>query len=193
MHTMDLNHWRRRCGFTRNPLRRDVDRAQWLFGLLLLLAFASAAPFIGAQAARVVYDAGVAVERRDSAARHAVEATVVKVDGRRPRHVVTVTWTGLDGVARTATYTTARGPVEDDHVRLWAGSRPENAGTVSDVPPRRHSQTVGDATAAVIGVLVLMAVPSLGAYVLMRRRCDRRREEMWDAAWAGFAARHINP
>lgn len=188
-----LGRWRRRCGFTRSTLRRDVDRAQWLFGVLLLLTFALAAPFIGTQAARVVYDAGVRVEQRESAARYVVEATVMKVDGRRPGHVVTVTWTDRDGIARTASYRTPRGPREGDRVRLWAGAHPGTAHTVSDVPPRRHAQTVGDAAAAAIGVLVLMAVPSLGAYVLVRRRCDRRRDEMWDVAWAGFAARHINP
>ena len=174
-----VNRWRRRCGFDGNDLRRDVDRAQWRLGLAMLILFFGAAPPLGVLTARAVHDSGVRAERRAAAAWHQVDATVVNIARERSRDRVTVAWTRPDGTRQTGQYTTWPGASVGSRVTVWAGP-----GTVSLLPPRRHPETITRTGLAVTGVTLTTGALLFGLYQLARRRYDRRRDQLWDAAWA---------
>ncbi|RSN70975.1 Rv1733c family protein [Actinomadura sp. WAC 06369] len=184
-----LDRWRRRCGFDRNDLRRYVDRAQWRLGLALLGIFLVAAPVLGAPVAGAVHESGVRAERHGASAWRRVDATVVRVADSRGRHRVTVAWTGPDGTRRTGVHTTGRDRAEGERVAVWVGA----GDTVSAVPPRTRAETRFAAAAAGAGAVAAVGAPLLGAYLLARRRYDRIRRGMWDAAWARFDDHRIGP
>lgn len=173
-----LGRLRRRIGFDGNELRRDVDRRQRAAGLLLLLLFVGAGLPVCWQIARNAYDSGVRAERYEAVTRHRVDATVLKVDDLASGHRVTVTWREPGGRVRTGSYDTWYRAVAGEHLKLWAGP----AG-VSDVEPRRHARTVGEAVGAGLGAATTAGVPVLVAYLVVRRRADRRRDRFWDAEW----------
>ncbi|GAA0239319.1 hypothetical protein GCM10009527_039900 [Actinomadura nitritigenes] len=169
---------RRRIGFDGNELRRDVDRRQRAAGLLLLLLFLGVGPPVCWRIARNAYDSGVRAERYEAATRHEVDATVLKVDDLASGHRVTVTWREPGGQARTGSYDTWYRAVAGEHLKLWAG--PAGA---SDVEPRRHARTVGEAVGAGLGAATTAGIPVLVAYLVIRRRSDVRRDRLWDAEW----------
>jgi hypothetical protein len=183
-----LNRRRRSWGFDRNDLRREADRAQMFYGLLLLVIFLAVTPPISARAVQVVYHSGVRAEQHEAAARHRVDATVVKIRRLHTGREVTVAWTAPDGTPRSGHYTTWRGAILGDHPKVWAG-----AGSVGEHPPRTHSRTIGDTAAAGASTVVAAGSPLLGLYLLLRRLYDRRRYRLWDEAWAGFDRRRIGP
>jgi hypothetical protein len=182
------NRWRRSCGFDGNDLWRDVDRRQWRLGLLLLMVFLSATPPLCAHVVQAVYGSGVRTEHHQGATRHRVEAIVVKVREAGGRREVTVAWAGADGMRQTGDFTTWRGAEDGERLILWAG--PEG---ISITPPRRRAQTVIHTTAAGAGVGLATGLPLLGLYRLARKRCDRRRYQLWDVEWARFDNYQIGP
>ena len=54
--------------------------------------------------------------------------------------------------------------------------------------PRSHGRTVTDAVYVAASATLGAALPFLLVYLLVRRRCDRHRFAMWDAAWARMDA-----
>ncbi|WP_067461227.1 Rv1733c family protein [Actinomadura macra] len=183
-----LNRWRRSCGFDDNDLRRDVDRNQRMLGLLLLITFLAVAPPVCVRVSQAVYSSGVRAERHEALTRHRVDATVVKVDNLRSGRQVTVVWDDRNGSRRTGSYTTWHGASVGGHPKVWADSA-----TVGDEPPRRHAQTIADTLVTGPSVTAALGLPLLGAYALVRRRCDLRRYRLWDAEWAAFDRRRIGP
>ncbi|WP_131740111.1 Rv1733c family protein [Actinomadura roseirufa] len=179
--TGPVTRWRRRYGFDRNDLRREVDRVQWLTGLLLLVAALVTVPPLSLHAGRSAYASGTRAERAEAAHRHRVDATVVKATAWKARNEITVTWDEPRAVHRTGTYTTWRAPGIGEHPKIWVGP-----GGPSDRAPRPHSRTIGDTVTAGAGTAMPLGAPPLGAYLLVRRRCDRRRHERWDAEWEEF-------
>ncbi|MGW5410339.1 Rv1733c family protein [Actinomadura geliboluensis] len=182
------NRWRRSLGLDGNDLRRDVDRAQRRLGIILLMLFSGITPPLAVYTAWIVHDSGVRAERYEAATWHRVDATAVKIKQVKGRHQVTVAWTEPGGTRRTGDYTTLRGPDIGTRVRVWAGP-----GTVSLLPPRDHSRTLAQTGLAVAGVALATGAPLLGLYRLARRRYNRRRDQLWDAAWARLDNHHIGP
>ncbi|HEU5023885.1 MAG TPA: hypothetical protein VFV01_03090 [Spirillospora sp.] len=180
--------WRRRFGFDRNALRRDVDRAQWLIGLFLMLAGLVAGVLVSVRVGEDVYGAGVRTEHREAATLRRVDATVTAAEETRSGREVTVSWTDPSGTVRTAVYTTWRGVAVGDRLRLWAG--PAGA---RDEPPRTHARTISDTAAYELGALTATGLVFAGLYLPVRRRCDRLRDERWDAAWADLDRHSIGP
>ena len=84
---------------------------------------------------------------------------------------------------RTGTLPSWKNAKVGAHRTIWIDAKGDPT-----VRPRPHSRTVTDAayasTAAVLGV----GTPILLAYLLVRRRCDHRRDEMWEADWARMDA-----
>ncbi|GAA1898466.1 Rv1733c family protein [Actinomadura bangladeshensis] len=183
-----LNRRRRGWGFDRNDLRREVDRAQMFYGLLLLILFLAVTPPVSAHAVQAVYDSGVRAERYEATTRHRVDATVVGIKRLHTGREVTVTWTAPDGTLRRGHYTTWRGASLGDHPKVW--TRP---GGVGEDPPRAHARTIGDAAAGGATTTLASGLASVGVYLLLRRHYDKRRYRMWDEAWAGFDRRRIGP
>lgn len=183
-----VNRLRRGWGLDRNDLRRDVDRAQMFYGLLLLVLFIVAAPLVCVHTVGSVYRSGVQAERYEAATRHRIDATVVNIKGRHTGREVTVIWVGPDGTVRSGHYTTWRGVSPGDHPKVWAGP-----GGVGEDPPRSHARTISDAAATGATTAGTAGLVAAGAYLLLRRHCDKRRYRMWDEAWARFDRRRIGP
>ncbi|MFG2088592.1 MULTISPECIES: hypothetical protein [unclassified Spirillospora] len=182
------DRWRRTFGFDANDMRRDVDRTQWRFGLFLLALFLVVTPPLSVHTAQAVHDSGKRNERHESDVWHRVYATVVKAEQLRGGRQVTVTWTEPDGTRRTGDLTTWSRVRAGDRVRAWVGP-----GRVSFMPPNSHTQTVLNTVAAGTGVVLATGLPLFGLYGLVRRRCDRRRDRLWDAAWARLDNHRIGP
>ncbi|MEU8802891.1 hypothetical protein [Spirillospora sp. NPDC048819] len=182
------DRWRRTFGFDANDLRRDVDRAQWRIGLFLLALFLIVAPPLSVHTAQAVHDSGTRSERQKAAASHRVNATVVQAEQLRGGYRVTVAWSDPDGTRRTGDFTTWSRVRAGD--RIWAWASP---GGVSLTPPNRHAQTVVNTVAAGTGVVLAVGLPLFGLYGLVRLGCDRRRDRLWDAAWARLDNHSIGP
>ncbi|WP_067489580.1 Rv1733c family protein [Actinomadura hibisca] len=175
---------RRRLGLERSVLRRRIDRAQRLVALGLLLLFLLSAPPVGLWTWHVAYDSGTRAERIERITRHQVTATVTAADGfgsagdRYVHETVQVAWPGPDGKPRSGSLPAWKDAKVGAKTRIWA----DRDGRLS-VRPRPHSRTVTDAAYAGGAAAVAAGLPLLLAYLLLRHRCDRRRDAMWDAAW----------
>ncbi|QKW32695.1 hypothetical protein HUT06_00480 [Actinomadura sp. NAK00032] len=173
-----LGRLRRRIGFDGNELRRPVDRRQRTAGLLLLFLFLGVGLPVCGRVVEVVYDAGVRTERYEAVTRYQVHTTVLRVEALRTGNRLTVMWWDVDGRLRTDSYETTYAAAVGEQLELWAD--PE---AVSDRPPRRHAQTVGESVGAGLGTLTAAGSPLLAAYLWIRTRCDQRRDRLWDADW----------
>ncbi|MFD0686722.1 Rv1733c family protein [Actinomadura fibrosa] len=184
-----LARLRRRLGFERNELRRRVDRVQRLAALLLLLLLLGTAPPLALWTAHWSYDSGVAAERAERASRRQVVATVTSTGGigtagdRYIHETVQAAWTGVDGRRHSGSLPSWKKARVGAHRTIWIDRRSEPT-----VRPRPHSRTVTDATYAAAATVLALSMPVLLAYAMVRRRCDRHRDELWEAAWARMDA-----
>ncbi|MFA1547364.1 Rv1733c family protein [Actinomadura chokoriensis] len=185
---------RRRLGLERNELRRRVDRVQRLIALGLLLVLLGVAPPLAALAANWSYRAGTGAEHAERANRHQVVATVTSTGGfgsssdRYIHETVQATWPGPNGKPRVGTLPTWNDVKVGAHRTIWI-----DAGGNPTVHPRPHSRTVTDAVYAGAAAVLGCAVPVLFSYALVRHRCDRHRDEMWEADWARLDSAGHNP
>lgn len=185
---------RRRLGLERNGLRRRVDRVQRLVALGLLLLLLAAAPPVAALAVSWSYDAGTHAEKAERASRQQVVATVTSAGGvgssddRYIHETVQATWPGPGGEPRVGTLPTWKNAKAGAQRTIWV----DRNGDMT-VRPRPHSRTVTDAVYAGAAAVLGCALPVLCAYVLVRRRCDRHRDALWEAAWARLDAAGHNP
>ncbi|MFC0037256.1 hypothetical protein [Actinomadura rayongensis] len=176
---------RRRLGIGRNPLRRPVDRVQRTVGAALLLVFLIAAPIVAVRLAAPGYGDGVRAERAEAAARHRVDARVERID-ERPKvgtsfvfTYAALAWTEPDGTVHRAETEAWAGATQGEQRSVWVNA----AGRLTPAP-RDHARTVGVAIlTGAAGVLAAGVVP-LAAYLVVRRRCNRRRRDLWDAGLA---------
>ncbi|MDL4817560.1 Rv1733c family protein [Actinomadura opuntiae] len=185
-----LRGLRRRCGFDGNPLRRAVDRRQRAVGIGAAAAFAIAAPAACASAASLAYTAGVRAERAESAGHHRIIARVTGIeeqnDGEQRYSYARLGWTTPDGRAHTTVIPAGRSARPGTTRRIWVDARGERSPR-----PQNRADTVAGAVFAGAGAAGAAALPPLAVYLAVRRRCDRGREEMWDAAWARLDRPHI--
>ncbi|MFC6881232.1 hypothetical protein [Actinomadura yumaensis] len=180
---------RRRLGLERSGLRRRVDRVQRGIALALLSVLLAAAPPLAAWAAGWSYDAGSRAERVERASRHQVVATVVSTGGigstgdRYIHETVQARWTAPNGKPRTGSLPAWRKVRAGAQRDIWV-----DADGDPTVRPRPHSRTLTDAAYAGAAAVLAVGLPLLLAYALARRRCDRYRDALWDAAWARMDA-----
>ncbi|QXJ25146.1 hypothetical protein AGRA3207_006596 [Actinomadura graeca] len=184
-----LARLRRRLGLERSELRRRVDRVQRLVALGLLALLLATAPPLAAWACGWSYDSGVRAERAERAARHQVVATVTSTGGigsagdRYIHETVQATWPGPDGKPRAGTLPSWKNAKAGAQRTIWVDRDAEPT-----VRPRPHSRTVTDAAYASAATVLGLSMPLLLVYALVRRRCDRYRDEMWEAEWARMDA-----
>ncbi|MEU5992719.1 hypothetical protein ABZ806_27440 [Spirillospora sp. NPDC047418] len=185
---------RRRLGLERNGLRRRVDRVQRLLALGLLLLLLAAAPPVAALAVSWSYDAGTHAENAERANRHRVVATVTSTGGvgssgdRYIHEAVQATWPGPGGEPRIGTLPSWKNVKVGAQRTIWVDRNGDPA-----VRPRPHSRTVTDAVYAGAAAVLGCAIPVLFGYVVVRRRCDRHRDALWEADWARLDAAGHNP
>ncbi|WP_344590885.1 Rv1733c family protein [Actinomadura vinacea] len=180
-------------GLERNELRRPVDRRQRWIALGLLLLLLAVAPPVGIWCAGWANASGVRAEQAERAERRQVVATVVSTGGlttsgdRYVHETVRATWPRPGATGREATRTGTLPSWKNAKVgakkRIWVDRTGDPV-----VRPRPHSRTVTDAVYAGGAAAIAAGLPFLGAYLLVRYQCDRRRDEMWDAAWARMDA-----
>lgn len=179
----------RRCGLERNELRRRIDRFQRYVALALLILFLAATPPVAAYCAHWSYDSGMKAERQERVHRHPVTATVLSTGGigssgdRYVHETVRARWLGPDGKAHVDSLPAWKNAKAGSTQRIWV----DDAGKVA-VRPRPHSRTVTDSVYAAGAAVLGVAFPILVAYGLVRRRCDRRRDDLWEADWARMDA-----
>lgn len=189
-----LTRLRRRLGLERNELRRRVDRVQRLvaFGLLVLLL--GLAPPLAAWTGAWSYDSGVRAEHAERAVRHKVVASVTSTGGigsagdRYIHETVQATWPGADGKPRTGTLPGWKNAKVGAHRTIWVDRK-----DAPSLRPRPHSRTLTDAAYASAATVLGLSMPLLLAYALVRRRCDRCRDKLWEADWARMDAAGHNP
>lgn len=166
---------------------RHVDRLQWKVGLFLLVLFLSVSPPLCTHVVQTVHDSGTRTEKEAAATRHRVSATVVKVEELKNRHRVTVAWTEPDGTADGRLHRLGR---------TRSGRPPHGLGRPRhrvDLASPGRGWTITRTVTAGAGTLLAAGLPPLGVYLLARRRCDRLRYRLWDAAWTRFDNHHIGP
>lgn len=179
-----LGRVRRRFGFDRNDLRRTVDRRQWAVGAGAFALFAGLAPPASAALAAQVYRTGVAAERQQ-AANHRIDARVTGTrpqDGAGVRHAYAeLAWTAPDGRPHSAIVPADKSVKPGMTHQIWV----DGTGDLARAP-RTHTATV--ATTAVSGTMAtaLIGLPLLAGYLVTRRRCDRRRDALWDESWSAL-------
>ncbi|TMQ92638.1 hypothetical protein ETD83_26935 [Actinomadura soli] len=180
---------RRRLGLERNELRRRVDRVQRAVALGLLVLLLAAAPPLAAWTVSWSYDAGSRAESTERANRHQVVATVTSTGGigtsgdRYIHETVQASWPGADGKPRVGTLPSWKNAKAGAQRTIWVDREGDPT-----VRPRPHSRTVTDAAYAGAATVLACGAPLLLAYVLVRRRCDRHRDELWEADWARMDA-----
>lgn len=184
-----LTRLRRRLGLERNELRRRVDRVQRMIALGLLVVLLGAAPPVAAWAVSWSYEAGTRAENAERADRHQVVATVTSTGGtgstgdRFIHETVQASWPGPEGKARVGTLPSWKNVKVGAHRTIWVDREGDPT-----VRPRPHSRTVTDAAYAGAAAVLGCAMPVLLAYIVVRRRCDRHRDRMWEADWARMDA-----
>lgn len=189
-----LARLRRRLGLERSELRRRVDRVQRRIALGLLLLLLGAATPLAAWTASWSYSAGTRAEHAERADRRQVVATVTSTGGlgssgdRYIHETVQASWPGADGRPHAGSLPAWKNAKVGAHRTIWVDRQSEPS-----VRPRPHSRTVTDAAYAAGATVLGCALPVLIAYALVRRRCDRHRDELWEADWARLDAAGHNP
>lgn len=184
-----LTRLRRRLGLERSELRRRVDRVQRAIALALLVLLLGAAPPLAAWTVSWSYEAGTSAENAERANRRQVVATVTSTGGigssgdRYIHETVQATWPGADGKPRVGTLPSWKNAKVGAHRTIWVDREGDPT-----VRPRPHSRTVTDAAYAGAATVLACALPVLVAYILVRRRCDRHRADLWEADWARMDA-----
>ena len=113
---------------------------------------------------------------------------IVSTGDRYVHETVRATWPRPGGPGRNAEPRTGTLPA-------WKDARVGSSRTIwvdrdgdPVARPRPHSRTVTDAAYAAGAAALAAGLPVLGVYLLVRRRCDRIRDDLWDAAWARLDA-----
>ncbi|MBO2446364.1 hypothetical protein J4573_04630 [Actinomadura barringtoniae] len=185
-----LDRVRRRLGLDRNELRREIDHTQWTIGFVMLVVYLAVAPPVSVRAGEAAYHAGLRSERNQAATRHQVLATVARIktsNGPYGQDDTYLTWTAPDGTSRTAATAVQPSDKPGSQRLVWV-----NEAGRPTTKPKVGSQTVSDAAFATGTVAGVTGAPFLVVYLLVRRRCDRRRAELWEQSWERLDRRRIN-
>lgn len=180
---------RRRLGLERNELRRPVDRVQRLITLVLLLVLVGTAGPLSIWAVSRSYQSGVQAEQAERSERRQIVATVTSTgpDASGDRYLqesLRATWRDANGEVRSAALPPSwRGAGAGAQRKIWVDRDGDPV-----VPPRSHSRTVTDAVYGGVAAILGCSLPILLVHYLVRRRCDRYRDEQWEAAWARMDA-----
>ncbi|WP_433461681.1 Rv1733c family protein [Spirillospora sp. CA-128828] len=178
-----LGRVRRRFGFDRNDLRRTVDRRQWAVGVGAAALFTVLAPPSSAILGADAYYSGVKAEHRYV---HRITAQITRIDsqgGAGLHHTYAeLVWTSLDGRPRTTVVPADKSVRPGMGHQIWvdAAGNPVRR-------PQTRTDTLATTSVAAAMALTVVGLPLLSVYLLVRRRCDRRRDCLWDESWTALA------
>ncbi|MFB4298575.1 hypothetical protein [Actinomadura sp. NTSP31] len=186
-----LQRLRRRFGFDNNDLRRSVDRRQWAVGLTATVAFAAIALPLCAGMASLAHRSGVRAEAAQTSTHHLVDARVARTETENTGQVrysfALLTWTTPDGRAHWTTLPARKSMRPGTVRRVWVDGSGEPTRR-----PQSHADTVTATAFAGTAAVGAAGAPPLAVYLLVRRRCERRRARMWEADWARLDRRQVN-
>lgn len=166
----------------RNPLRRGSDRAETTIVLLLLFAFAGAAPIAAHAAGSWAYATSAREAQAQKATLHQVQATLL--ESAEPWNYyqtggeADARWKAPDGQVRTGQVFIPSGGTSGNTVMIWV-----NQSGQLEHSPLQPSQVTGRADIArmlaILGLAITLIIVGLaGRWVL-----DRRRLAAWEADW----------
>ncbi|MGI5330569.1 Rv1733c family protein [Actinomadura nitritigenes] len=190
-HGLDgLQRLRRRFGFDGNDLRRATDRRQRAVGLAAAVSFAGIAPPLCAGVVSLTYRSGLGAEAAQAATHRLVDARVTRIEtqttGQMRYSFAVLAWTTPDGQTHWATVPAKKAAGPGAIRRVWVDA----SGEMTRRPQSRSDTVMTAAFAGAATTVAAGAVP-FSAYMLVRRRCDRRRARMWDVAWARLDRRQM--
>jgi hypothetical protein len=170
----------------RNPLRRRSDRAETALGIVLVVAFAVAAPFTMRATAVATYS--FAQHARATAMATRQEVTAVTLQAAPPKGEaqswVNATWTAPDGRRRTGQVLAGDGALKGSTERIWVSRSGDQA-----PPPLPAAEAPQLAILAAAGAGLGLAVFLLIVGTAIKHALYRRRMATWDAQWAAVEPR----
>jgi len=172
-----------------NPLRRLSDRVETIAGVLLVVAFAAAAPFTVRAAAAGTYAFAQHARATAMATRHVVTAVTLQAAatssaGALAGSWVNARWTAPSGRQRTGQVEVANGTPEGSLEKIWV----TGSGDMTP-PPLPASELSEMAECAAAGAGLGLVTVFLIARTAARHALNRRRMAAWDAGWAAVEPR----
>ncbi|GAA0222836.1 Rv1733c family protein [Cryptosporangium japonicum] len=181
----------RRIGFGRSPLRRGVDRADEVVGLLttaLAVGLVITAAVLGTTSYRVAADQ----RARELTHRHVVTVelqadtvsppTATNAPVYRQRLPVEARWTDATGAVRRGDVYPWSAGYKGDRTPVWFDESGTPVRPLTSTGDLRARAWTGALAAVGIGGLVLFAV-----YSTARAVTDRRRYAAWTAEWTAVS------
>ena len=191
----DSGRWRRAVrGFTvgSGPLKRTVDRIEFLLRLLLLGLVLASVP-IGILVATATAAHWKTVAASEAASRQQVTARllqnvdtpVVTSSGTLNPQPVVAGWTAPDGTPRQGFVAAPAGAKAGSSISLWT----DRTGAATRPP---LDSTVGRARAVTVGAATALGIPLVavsGYLLLVRGMMNSRRLRRWADEWSVFEPR----
>jgi hypothetical protein len=169
-----------------NQLRRRSDRAETVAIILLVAAFAFAAPLVVWATAAGAYSLAQQARATALATQHEVTAVTLQVapsDGYAQPYV-SASWTAPDERRRTGQIQVDAGTTKGTARRIWV----TGPGDVVP-PPLPASESSQLADLAAVGAGLGLVVFFLLAGTTTRHILNRKRMATWDAEWAAVEPR----
>lgn len=174
----------------RNALARRWDRIEAVLALLAVGLCLAALP-VAAAVGSNVYKGQSALAQRQALERHAAVAITV-VDAPQPpitdtpsaaaQVEVPATWTGADGIDRTAPISVEPSTPAGTAETIWLGRNDELTSAPAD-----GSAVLGAAVGAGLFAAICCAVVAAGGLAAGRFLLDRRRAAEWAREWKRFS------
>jgi hypothetical protein len=166
-----------------------VDRTQTVLTTALLILLLVAAPLTAWLTATRAYADGQRAESRERAAYRLVPATVVHTGEVRANgagqfigETIRLRWADRQARMRYGTIDVGYRARAGATVPVWT-----DAGGAISHQPRTHERTRSDTAWAGMEGASAVTVPAIVAYLIVRRRLDRRRYGRWEDDWARIA------
>lgn len=172
--TLDPRDWLIARIFGRNALLRRSDRIQALVTLIAFVVSLLAIPFAGV-AAGVTYGVRDRVYVQQAQQRHTVTATITQTTADDTGITVAqVKWPVSQG-ERSGQLELADAAEVGDRTTVWVDVRGDLV-----TPPTPTWQAAGDAFAAALATLLVIAVGVVALVISVRSRLNRARDAQWD-------------
>jgi len=164
-----------------NPLRRRSDRAETVAIIVLMVALATAAPFVVRATAAVAFSSAQHARATAVATRHEVTSVTLQVppSNAYSQSWAYAKWTAPDGRQRTGQIQVDDDTPEGTVQRIWVTTSGDRV-----PPPLSASESAQLADLAAGGACLGLAIFLLIAVTTTRKALNRRRMATWGAEWA---------
>ena len=162
----------------RNPLRRNLDRAEAVAAAVLTVAFLAGVPVAAIAGQHIAYGVGARALQAQRSWRQApavllADAPVSLFATARAR------WNAPDGTVRTGPIPAPPAARSGSTVKVWL----DKSGNPTGAPSLRLSQVRRQAVLAAVLAPVVLVEVLLGVAWMLHLALDRRRLAAWDTEW----------